>query len=86
MATKTKTTAEFTAIKAEVEKYLLGRGLVRVDDRDITGVNKHHEFHIFLGSRGIIVTMISRYTYAPDDVFVAYDDEVFAKLSDILSR
>lgn len=84
--TTTNTVTDNTAIKAEVEKFLLARGMVRVGDRDITGVNADYEFHIYLGNRGITVTMINRYTYVADDAFVAYGDEAFANLSDILSR
>lgn len=81
-----KAVTDNTAIKAEVEKFLLNRGLVRVDDRDITGVNANYEFHIFLGKRGISVTMIDRATVEADEAFVAYNDEAFANLAGILSR
>lgn len=74
-----------TAIKAEVEKFLLNRGLVRVNDHDITGVNRNSEFHIFLGKRGIHVTIIDRATVEADDVSIAYNDEAFEKLAQVLS-
>jgi hypothetical protein len=81
------TEEKIQAHKDEIEAFLLERNFVRADPRDITGVNREIEFHIYLGKKGASVTLINRFDpEAIDEEFIKYDDQAIVNLYNLIGR
>lgn len=79
--------AQVESLKAEVEAFLVERNFTRVDPRDITGVNAGYEFHIYMGKKGISVTIIDRMDPERiDEDFIKYDDQAVVHLYNLIGR
>lgn len=79
--------AQVENLKEEVKTFLTERNFTSTDPRDITGVNSRYEFHIYLGRKGISVTILDRLdpTQA-DEMFVKYDDQAIVNLYNLIGR
>lgn len=79
--------AQVENLKEEVKTFLKERNFTSTDPRDITGVNSRYEFHIYVGPKGISVTIIDRLdpTQA-DEEFINYDDQAIIRLFNLIGR
>lgn len=75
------------ALKVEIEAFLLERDFVRVDSRDITGVNSRYEFHIYTGKKALDVTIIDRLSpELIDEAQFRYNDQTIVELHNLIGR
>lgn len=78
---------QIAELKAEAKAFLLERNFDEVDSRDITGVNRDYEFHIYLGPKGISITVIDRFDPTNmGDEFIAYNDQAVVRLYEMIGR